>query len=57
MLNTGSSKQEDVSKERGVQIDSVGSKLYNFNDTGSCVLRLELPVYKDGAVEGLLYGR
>jgi hypothetical protein len=36
----------DVSKERGVHIDSVESKLYDFNDKGSCVLRLELPVRK-----------
>jgi hypothetical protein len=36
----------DVSKENGVLIDSVESKLYDFNDKGSCVLRLKIPVRK-----------
>jgi hypothetical protein len=36
---------EDVSKKRGFEIESDPSKLYDFNDKGSCVLRLELPVW------------
>jgi hypothetical protein len=36
----------DVSKERGLHIESVESKLYDFNEKGNCVLRLELPVRK-----------